>query len=60
MHLNVQIEWLERLDGDRTSQSGPEGYVFKVKIKSRLYTLKAVGLSLNNLVKILFYMPRCS
>lgn len=37
------IEWLERLDGDRRSQSGAEGCVFKVRIDSRLYALKVVS-----------------
>ena len=39
------IEWLERLDGDRGSQSGAEGCVFKVRIDSRLYALKVVSRS---------------
>jgi len=39
-HQKAPIEWLERIDGDRASQSGPEGSVFKVRIKSRLYALK--------------------
>ncbi|KAH6847092.1 kinetochore Sim4 complex subunit FTA2-domain-containing protein [Chaetomium sp. MPI-CAGE-AT-0009] len=39
-HQKAPIEWLERLDGDRTSQSGAEGSVFKVRIKSQLYALK--------------------
>lgn len=44
-HRNLPIEWLGRLDEDREelSESSTEGYVFKVKIGSRLYALKVVS-----------------
>lgn len=42
-HKEASIEWLERLDGDRESQSGAEGCVFKVKIDSQFYALKVVS-----------------
>ena len=42
-----QIEWLERLDEYRDDSSsnsaGSEGYVFKVRIDSKLYALKVVS-----------------
>lgn len=43
-HHNSPIEWLERLDTSlEDSDSGRQGYVFKVRIKSELYALKVVG-----------------
>ena len=42
-----QIEWLGRLDEHRdvcsSSSTGSEGYVFKVRIDSKLYALKVVS-----------------
>ena len=32
---NAPIQWLERLDKDRTNESVTGGYVFKVRIKSQ-------------------------
>lgn len=47
-HHNSPIEWLERLDVGsgpplEDSDSGRQGYVFKVRIESELYALKVVG-----------------
>jgi len=37
------IEWMELLErSSPESQSGSEGYVFKVKINSKVYALKVV------------------
>jgi hypothetical protein len=46
-HSHARIEWLERLDAERASHSGPEGYVFKVRIESRIYALKVVSCPLS-------------
>jgi hypothetical protein len=40
---DAPIEWLERLDGERASQSGAQACVFKVRIESQLYALKVVS-----------------
>ncbi|KAH8665243.1 kinetochore Sim4 complex subunit FTA2-domain-containing protein [Tricladium varicosporioides] len=39
-YRNSPIEWYERLDKDRTNQSGIEGCVFRAKIESRDYAVK--------------------
>jgi hypothetical protein len=42
-HPNAPIVWLERLDEDRNGQSGTQGFVFKVLIRSSYYALKVVS-----------------
>ncbi|KAG8160868.1 hypothetical protein KVR01_009132 [Diaporthe batatas] len=39
-HQDAEIEWGRRLDGDRAGVAETDGYVFEVKIRSRLYALK--------------------
>ena len=36
------IEWLERLDTNRDKDAATEGYVFRARIKGRLYAIKVV------------------
>lgn len=45
-YQDAQIEWGRRLDGDRTGRTETDGYVFEVKIRSRVYALKVVSVIL--------------
>lgn len=36
------IEWLERLDTNRDTDAATEGYVFRARIRGRLYAIKVV------------------
>ena len=44
-YWNSEIEWLERLDGDREIEEEPymQGFVFRVRIEYRDYALKVVS-----------------
>ncbi|KAJ8131279.1 hypothetical protein O1611_g2345 [Lasiodiplodia mahajangana] len=37
---DAKIQWGPRIDEDRAGESGTEGFVFKVKIKSKTYAIK--------------------
>jgi len=41
-HPNAPIEWLERLDEERSRESKNESFVFKARIESRIYAVKIV------------------
>lgn len=42
-HQKAPIEWLERLDENRTEHSGIEASVFRVRIRSQEYAVKVVS-----------------
>ncbi|KAH8748243.1 kinetochore Sim4 complex subunit FTA2-domain-containing protein [Diaporthe sp. PMI_573] len=59
-HQHAEIEWGRRVDGDRTGMPETDGYVFEVKIQSRVYALKVYywGVYLGNsmpLKRVIYY-----
>jgi hypothetical protein len=44
-YRNLPIQWLERLDEDRSDDSGIQGAVFKARIMSKDYAVKVVSTS---------------